>query len=120
MISAEDISDIKAEFDGKWAGDARHRFTVGEVGFLMELKPEYGQKRLEVRDSPVRTAGSLDDILFGEVSGGRTFVEALGVAKITEVAKNGRGKVQTLWGEDLDAALLELGYPEIDRKPYVH
>ena len=119
MIDIEDQKDIAQEFNGKWVGDARHKFKVGDVGFLLELTPEVGQKRVELRDSPVRTAGSLIDILYGEVTGGRTSVEALGAAKVVAVTPNGRGKVETLWGADLDAALEELGYPEIDRNPFV-
>ena len=118
MIDAADIQDIKNEFDGRFVGDARHRFTLGDIGFLLELSPEGGQKRLELRDSPARTAHTLQDVLFGEVSGGRTSVEALGVAKITEVTKNGRGQVLTLWGDELTAALKELGYPDISTDPY--
>jgi len=117
MIAQKHIDSISAEFDGKWVGDARHRFSVGDVGFLLELTPESGQSRIEVRDSPARTAGSLTDVLFGLISG-RTAVEALGAARIVEVARNGRGKVQTLWGDELEVALVELGYPEISRDVY--
>ena len=119
MIDANDIKDIQAEFDGKWVGDSRHKFKVGDLGFVLELTPANGAKRVELRDSPVRTAGSLIDVLFGVVSGGRTEVEALGVAKVIKVTPNGRGQIQTLWNEDMEAALQELGYPDISRDPYV-
>ena len=32
--------------------------------------------------------------------------------------KNGRGKVQTVWGPEMDQFLLELGYPDINRNEY--
>lgn len=118
MIQDKHIDSIKSDFDGKFVGDARHRFKVGDVGFLLELTPQNGASRIELRDSPARTARSLTDVLFGFIPG-RTAVEALGAAKVTEVARNGRGKVITLWGADLDAALGELGYPDVSREEYV-
>jgi hypothetical protein len=116
MIPEKYIQNLKENFDGKFVGDARHRFAVGDIGFLLELTPATGSPRLELRDSPARTQ-DWTDILYGMIVG-KTNVEALGVAKVTEVAKNGRGKVQTLWGPDMEAALVELGYPEISRREY--
>src|SRR5258708_40300884 len=101
MIDQKHVDNIRNEFDGKFVGDARHKFQVGDVGFLLELTPANGASRIELRDSPARTARSLTDVLFGFIDG-RTSVEALGAAKVTEVARNGRGKVITLWGADLD------------------
>lgn len=118
MISQKHIDNIRSEFDGKFVGDARHKFQVGDIGFLLELTPANGASRIELRDSPARTARSLTDVLFGFI-GGRTSVEALGAAKVTDVARNGRGRVVTLWGPELDATLIELGYPEISRDVYV-
>jgi hypothetical protein len=117
MIKQEHIDAIKRDFDGKFVGDARHRFAVGDTGFLLELTPANGASRIELRDSPARTARSLTDVLFGFIPG-RTSVEAVGAARVTEVARNGRGKVVTLWGDDLTAALNELGYPEINLDVY--
>jgi hypothetical protein len=106
MIPQKYIDNLKENYDGKFVGDARHKFAVGDVGFLLELTPATGSPRLELRDSPARTQ-DWTDILFG-----------LGVAKVTEVARNGRGKVLTLWGPDAEAALNDLGYPEIRRDEY--
>lgn len=117
MIGPNHAGSIRTEFDGRWVGDARHRFNPDDVGFLLELTPPSGVSRVELRDSPVRTNGDLQDILFGIIRG-TTSVEAVGVARVTEVARNGRGKVLTLWDQDLENALQELGYPEIDRTPY--
>jgi hypothetical protein len=105
--------DITKEFDGQFVGDSRHRFNLGDTGFLLQLTTDSGARRLELRDNPVRTAGTLEDMLYGEVDGGRTNVEALGMAKVTEVARNGRGKILTIWGDELRAALSEFGYPEL-------
>jgi hypothetical protein len=116
MIPEKYIENLKANYDGKWVGDARNRFAVGDVGFLLELTPQTGVARVELRDSPARTT-DWTDILFGMVEG-RTNVEALGAAKVTEVTKNGRGKVETLWGPELDAALAQLGYPDIRRDEF--
>jgi hypothetical protein len=116
MIPTEYIDNLKTNYDGKFVGDARHKFAVGDVGFLLELTPQSGIPRLEMRDSPARTQEWVD-VLYGMIEG-KTNVEALGAARVTEVAKNGRGKVVTLWGPDLEAALNELGYPEIKRVEY--
>ena len=116
MIEQKYVDEIKQEFDGRFVGDAKNRFTVGDIGFLLELTPPSGHARVELRDSPARTH-DWEDILFGMVEG-KTNVEALGVGKITEVVKNGRGKVLTVWGEELDRALLELGYPDIAKTEY--
>jgi len=118
MIVQKHIDSIQSEFDGKFVGDSRHRFKVGDIGFLLELTPQTGASRIELRDSPARTAGSLTDILWGFIPG-RTAVEALGAAKVTEVAKNGRGKILTLWDDELEHALSELGYPDIPHDEYV-
>lgn len=117
MISDSHAESIRSEFDGRWVGDARHRFEKEDVGFLLELTPPSGVSRVELRDSPVRTNGDLTDILFGIIRG-PTSVEALGVARVTEVARNGRGKVQTLWDQEMERTLEMLGYPDIDRTPY--
>lgn len=116
MIPQEYIDNLKTNYDGKFVGDARHKFAVGDVGFLLELTPQSGIPRLEMRDSPARTQEWVD-VLYGLIEG-KTNVEALGTARVTEVAKNGRGKVVTLWGPELEAALNELGYPEIRRDEY--
>jgi hypothetical protein len=116
MIPQKYIDNLRTNYDGKFVGDARHRFAVGDVGFLLELTPATGSPRLELRDSPARTQ-DWTDVLFGLIEG-KTSVEALGVAKVTEVAKNGRGKVLTLWGPDMEAALNDLGYPEIRKDEF--
>ena len=108
-------------YDGKWAGDANHPLKVGDIGFLLELSPVSNnpqaapRRRLELRPHPVRKAGTLEEILFGMIWGDRTDVEALGVAKVTEVAPNGRGRVQTLWGDEARLVLDMLAYPELER-----
>jgi hypothetical protein len=110
---------IGSTYDGKFAGDARHPLKDGEIGFLLELSPVSNnpnfvpRKRLELRPHPVRQAGTLEELLFGTVFGDRTDVEALGVAIVTEVAVNGRGRVKTLWGDEATEALDKLGYPDL-------
>ena len=116
MINKQYIEDIKKNFDGKFVGDAKNRFKVGDIGFLLEMTPPSGVSRLELRDTPARTS-DFEDVLFGVIES-RTKVEGLGVGKVVEVARNGRGKVETVWGPELDAFLLELGYPEINKNEY--
>jgi hypothetical protein len=139
MINDKYIENIKRNYDGVWVGDARNRFVerdgkieyiqtgkdihgkpfervLGNIGFLLEMTPQTGVPRVELRDSPART-DDWTDVLFGMIEG-RTNVEALGVARVTEVTRNGRGKVLTLWGEELNHALAELGYDRICRDEY--
>jgi hypothetical protein len=139
MIPQKYIDNLKENYDGKWVGDARNRFTQvdgkikytqigrdfkgnpyertsGDVGFLLEMTPPSGVPRLELRDSPARTM-DWTDVLYGMIEG-KTNVEALGVARVTGVSPNGRGKVVTLWGDELTAALDELGYPDIRRDEF--
>lgn len=110
---------ISDTYDTRWAGDARHPLKVGETGFLLELTPIsnnpnfVARKRLELRPHPVRKAGSLEEMLFGTLFGERTDVEALGVATVSEVAPNGRGRVQTIWGDEARQALDSLAYPDL-------
>lgn len=142
MIPQAYVDNLKSNYDGQWCGDARNRFitnpdgkiqyvqsgrdikgqsferVLGDVGFLLELTPNEGRgaQRLEFRDSPVRTA-DWTDVLYGMVEG-RTNVEALGIARVTKATPNGRGQVVTLWGQDLDEALQQLGYPNINRNEF--
>lgn len=142
MIPQAYVDNLKTNYDGRWVGDARNRFSsnpdgkiayvqsgrdikgqsfervLGDVGFLLELTPHEGKgaKRLEFRDSPARTQ-AWEDLIFGLIEG-RTNVEALGVARVVKVSANGRGQIVTLWDKDLDDALQELGYPEICRDEY--
>lgn len=134
---------ISETYDGKFVGDSRNTFTVvnGQVvytqrgtdiygkpfenvytgpGFMLEVTPvsnnpnNQPRRRLEFRMHPVRMTGSLEEMLFGTVFGSRTDVEALGLAKVVEVTASGRGRVQTLWGDDAKTALDALGYPDIE------
>lgn len=108
------IEDIK-KYDGTWVGSPWARYKVGDIGFLIQVAPDGGRKRVELRSHPVATAAPyFEPILFGVVDGGRSAVTALGCAMITEVQPiNERGKVLTLWDEDLKHALETLTYPEL-------
>jgi len=117
---------IMANFDSKWAGDARHPLKVGDVGFLLALTPAafwgarfHPRQRLEIRPHPVRVAGTLEEVLYGVIPGERTEVEALGVARVLEVSANGRGRVQSLWGDDAVIALDQLAYPDLADDLYI-
>jgi hypothetical protein len=118
-MTTQTVKDfIQSNFDGKFAGDARHPLSVGDIGFLLELTPVSSnsnyrpRKRLELRPHPVRVAGTLEEVLYGRITGDRTDVEALGVARVTE-SVNGRGKIQTAWGSEAQEILDRLAYPEL-------
>ena len=98
----------------EYIGDDRTDFRSDDVGFLLRLtNKRRGWQRWDIRPHPARTSGSFQPVLQGTVDGGDTTVDAVGVARVTEVARNGRAKVSILSGGELNKALHELGYPEM-------
>jgi hypothetical protein len=110
------IQEHAETYDGKWVGDDRFPVRLGDVGFLLELTSYVGpsmRRRVELRQHPAKEAGTFEEVLYGIIQGARTDVEALGVAEVTEVTPNGRGRVKTIWGDDAKDALAKLGYPDL-------
>lgn len=98
----------------KWIGPDED-LRVGDVGFLIEISNPY--KRTEtwiLRDTPALTNQSREPLLHGWCgSYNDTSTNAHGMARVVKVARNGRAQIERLSGEDLEAALEELGYPEL-------
>jgi len=100
----------------QWIGDDRTKYTVGDTGFLLQLENRgRGWKRVELRQHPACEDGTPRPRLFGPVGGGMTQVTALGLGKVVEVAKNGRGRVESITDpEQMKQVLNELGYPGLE------
>ena len=97
----------------QWIGPDES-LAVGDVGFLIEFV-RGAVSNWVLRDTPAHTStfhnpqlngwcGTYDD----------TATHAHGMAKVVKVARSGRAQVQHLEGEELIAALEELGYPGLD------
>lgn len=99
-----------------WVGDDRARHSLGDTGFLLLLaNAGRGWKRLELRQHPACIDGTPMAKLFGSVGGGSTQVTAKGLARVVEVTRNGRGRVEQLTdAKDIKAVLNELGYPDLE------
>ncbi len=98
-----------------WIGTEYDVFTVGQVGFLVEISHTMkGWTRRELRDHPARTNQSCEARLYGWC--GTTndiYVHAQGMARVEKVARNGRALVRLLDGDEMMAALSDLGYPDL-------
>ena len=90
---------------GHWTEE----FVSGQSGFLVSVGG-----RLELRDRPAHTNSSHEPRLRGWCgSWNNVDTDALGLAVVTRVAKNGRAQVRTLQGEDEAKALEALGWPDL-------
>ena len=99
----------------RWIGTESDQFTVGQTGFLVELHHvTKGWRRFDLRDHPPKTNMSLQPRLNGWCgTTGDVACHAHGMARVERVARNGRAFVRELEGDELAAALDELGYPEM-------
>jgi len=88
---------------------------VGSNGFLIENSNPYdGWNRYELRDTPAFTNRSHEPRLHGWCgSYNNVSTYGHGFWVVTKVAKNGRALIKELDGDELAAALEELGYPEL-------
>lgn len=89
--------------------------TVGQIGFLVEKHQTMkGWTRYEVRDVPGHTNRSNEPRLHGWCGTYNDLAtHGRGMVRVERVAKNGRAYVRELAGDELAAALDELGYPEL-------
>lgn len=98
----------------KWIGPDEN-LILGEVGFLVRLRQEIqGWERIILRDRPVYTHRSRQPLLegwCGSLNDLSTYGE--GMARVERIARNGRALVRSLDGDELVAALEELGFPEL-------
>ncbi len=99
----------------KWIGPDE-TLSLGDVGFFIEFHNENtGGERYELRDTPAHTNRSHQPRLVGWCGTYNNIgTHAAGMAKVIRVAKNGRCLVQFLEGDELQAELEELGYPDLD------
>lgn len=98
-----------------WIGTEHDQFTVGQVGFLVEVSHHTkGWRRFDLRDHPAKTNQSFQPRLNGWCgSNNDVSVTASGMVRVERVARNGRAFVRELEGEELAAALEDLGYPDL-------
>lgn len=98
-----------------WVGDDRTRYNIGDTGFLLQLaNAGRGWQRLELRQHPACLDGTPVPRLSGPVGGGSTQVTAMGLARVVEVTRNGRGRVESIKDPaDVKAVLADLGYPDL-------
>ena len=98
----------------QWIGPDEN-LSVGDVGFLIDFTNHAkGFTRYELRNIPAHTNQSCQPRLVGWCGTYNDLITyADGMAKVVRVAKNGRCLVERLEGDDLTAALEDLGYPEL-------
>ena len=89
--------------------------NLGDKGFLIEFSNSVRHtERWELRDTPAHTNQSNQPRLEGWCGSTNDLsTSAHGMGKVIRVAKNGRCLIQTLEGDELAAALEELGYPDL-------
>lgn len=98
----------------RWIGPD-DTLTVGTIGFLIEHSNENtGVSRFELRDTPPYTNRSHEPRLTGWCgTWNNVGTYGQGMARVERLARNGRALVRKLDGDELAAALEELGYPEL-------
>lgn len=90
---------------------------AGDVGFLIENANENtGGSQFFLRDTPACTNQSHEPRLHGWCgTWNNVGTHGHGMARVERVAKNGRAFVVELTGDELNDALDECGYPELQR-----
>lgn len=98
-----------------WIGPDEN-LKVGDQGFLIEISNKVsGYERHELRDTPPYTNRSHEPRLEGWCGTyNDTATYGKGMWVVDRVAKNGRAFIRKLEGDDLEAALEEFGYPDLD------
>lgn len=99
----------------QWIGP-NETLSLGDTGFLIEFSTPMngGYQRWDLRDTPAHTNRSNQPRLCGWCGTYNDLsTNAHGMAKVIRVAKNGRCLIQSLEGDELQAALEDLGYPNL-------
>ena len=89
--------------------------SAGDVGFLIaKTNVLRSSTRHELRNTPAHTNQSHEPRLHGWCGTYNDLsTSARGMVRVERMAKNGRAYVRELEGDELAAALEELGYPEL-------
>ena len=97
-----------------WIGPEK-TLSVGDKGFLIEhSNSTQGWERYELRDTPAYTNQSHKPKLHGWCgSWNDTATYGHGVWEVVRVAKNGRAFIKELEGDEMQAVLDDLGYPDL-------
>ena len=98
-----------------WIGPDEN-LNVGSIGFLIEISNAIsGYERYELRDTPPYTNQSHKPVLDGWCgSYNDTSTYGKGMWVVERMAKNGRALIRELEGDELQAALDEFGYPDLE------
>lgn len=98
----------------QWIGPDEN-LKLSDVGFLVHFKNQLKRyERYDLRDTPAHTNESHKPRLHGWCGSYNDLsTYAKGMGKVIRVAKNGRCLIQPLEGDELQAALEELGYPDL-------
>ena len=90
--------------------------AAGDIGFLIEKNHHtHGWTRYELSATPAYTNQSHEPLLYGWCGSYNDLsTSGCGMARVIKVAKNGRILVRQLDGDDLAAALDDLGYPDLE------
>jgi hypothetical protein len=99
-----------------WIGNEGETFTIGQKGFLVEISNAVkGTCYIHMRNRPACDGVTGAPILDGHCgTHGDTSTYGLGMCVVQRIAKNGRAFVRELLGSELDAALEESGYPDLE------
>jgi hypothetical protein len=97
-----------------WINGDEYHMAQGDVGFLISVVSQTGEGRHVLREHPALTNQSREPRLRGWLGTTNNVARyGQGLARITEISLGGRFRVERLNAEDTDAALKELGHPEL-------
>jgi hypothetical protein len=103
------------DMKSQWIGPDEN-LTLGDVGFLIEFSNPMngGYERFELRDTPACRNQSRKPLLNGWCGSYNDLsTNAHGMGKVVRIAKNKRCLIEPLEGDELQAALADLGYPDL-------
>jgi hypothetical protein len=97
-----------------WINGDDYHMVEGNIGFLVFVVPQTGEDHYVLREHPALANQSREPRLTGWLGTTDNVARyGQGLARITKIARNGRFRIQRLEVGDADAALNELGYPEL-------
>lgn len=97
-----------------WINGDDYHMVEGNIGFLVFVVPQTGEDHYVLREHPALANQSREPRLTGWLGTTDNVARyGQGLARITEISLGGRFRVERLNAEDTDAALKELGHPEL-------